>query len=196
MASKEYHHQWYIKNKERTSAISRAKRLIKSPLLKTTCLQCSNIFTPFRNRQAQKYCSPKCRDRYKYLQQKPYSKERKTRPHYSREESYEKNRLRRVNYIRQKRKEHPEIYHERMLKKKYGITLEYFNKLSESQNGLCIICGNKPSRKLVVDHCHATGKIRGLLCQVCNTGLGMFKDNVGLLNKAISYLGKAEENNP
>jgi hypothetical protein len=72
----------------------------------------------------------------------------------------------------------------------FGITLDDYNKLKENQNYKCAICGNERSEKkdFHVDHCHSTGKIRGLLCSNCNTGLGQFKDNIELLNKAISYL--------
>jgi hypothetical protein len=59
----------------------------------------------------------------------------------------------------------------------------------EEQHGLCYIC-RKPSayRGLHIDHCHATGNIRRLLCNDCNLGLGKFKDNPELLEKAAAYL--------
>lgn len=69
-----------------------------------------------------------------------------------------------------------------------------FNELKSLQNNCCAICGtNKPygrTNEFVVDHCHETGKVRGLLCHPCNSGIGMFKDNASLLEKAISYLLK------
>jgi len=75
------------------------------------------------------------------------------------------------------------------LKKKFGISLDEYNQLYKKQNGLCAICGNPENgKKLSIDHCHKTDKIRGLLCQCCNWGLGSFKDNPKLLNKAIEYL--------
>lgn len=73
------------------------------------------------------------------------------------------------------------------LKYKYGITLEDYNKMYIEQQGLCKICANYFD-KLVVDHCYTTGKVRGLLCNYCNFGLGNFKDNTNLLNRAIIYL--------
>ena len=57
-----------------------------------------------------------------------------------------------------------------------------------NQSGHCAICINKDKRKLAVDHCHKTGKIRGLLCSNCNQGLGMFKDNLDFLGRARNYL--------
>ena len=76
------------------------------------------------------------------------------------------------------------------MKAKYGLTLEDYDELLESQGGVCAIC-NKPShnyRRLAVDHDHETGAIRGLLCDKCNRGLGYFKDNRTTLLKAIEYL--------
>lgn len=57
--------------------------------------------------------------------------------------------------------------------------------------GCCDICGSPPTgrvKRLSIDHDHATGAFRGLLCNLCNTGLGMFKDDPKLLEKAILYL--------
>jgi Recombination endonuclease VII len=56
------------------------------------------------------------------------------------------------------------------------------------QNGLCAICKRKPAKKLCVDHCHATGIVRGLLCRKCNTGLGCYEDNPTFLRSATAYL--------
>jgi hypothetical protein len=72
----------------------------------------------------------------------------------------------------------------------YGVTPENYLELHKTQNGKCALCDQEPATKrgLHLDHCHATGKIRGLLCHSCNTGLGSFRDNPELLNKAIQYL--------
>lgn len=83
------------------------------------------------------------------------------------------------------------------LKKKYGMTLSDFASTLESQKGGCAICGGvseklSPKTRMVVDHCHETGKIRGILCDLCNTALGKFKDNPALLQSAIEYLRKYE----
>lgn len=86
------------------------------------------------------------------------------------------------------------VINRRMLTK-YGITLDTYNELIKAQNGNCAIC-NKPEvalhlgkpKALSVDHCHATGKVRGLLCHACNTGIGSFEDNPELLKQAIAYL--------
>ena len=64
-----------------------------------------------------------------------------------------------------------------------------YNLLAEVQGNKCAICGTAPTnKKLDLDHCHETKKIRGLLCNNCNRGLGHFKDNPELLRKAIDYI--------
>lgn len=73
----------------------------------------------------------------------------------------------------------------------YGITDAEYQTLVIAQKGLCAICGGPPTknrRNLSVDHCHQTGKIRGLLCSNCNTAIGLFKDLPELLEKALLYL--------
>lgn len=78
------------------------------------------------------------------------------------------------------------------LKAEYGITLDDYIKMHEDQHGVCAICKQPErvkNRVLTVDHCHKTGKVRGLLCFDCNTALGKFKDNTELLETAIGYLG-------
>ena len=79
---------------------------------------------------------------------------------------------------------------------KYGITPDQYDELLKSQGGVCAICGKVDTRrraqgerqKLAVDHCHKSGRIRGLLCMRCNTGLGHFKDDLLLLSAAQRYL--------
>lgn len=83
-----------------------------------------------------------------------------------------------------------DLKHGYHLKKKLGIGLLEYKFLNKAQNNKCIICRNSPvlNKRLYVDHDHKTGKIRGLLCQTCNTGLGYFKDNIDYLSGAIEYL--------
>lgn len=63
------------------------------------------------------------------------------------------------------------------LKKRFGLTLEDYAKMLEAQNGVCAICKTPPAsnRRLAVDHCHTTRRIRQLLCTKCNTALGLLK---------------------
>lgn len=71
---------------------------------------------------------------------------------------------------------------------RYGITDEDYGELLKSQDGKCAICGIEA--KLNIDHCHDNGHVRGLLCNQCNTALGLFKDNINNLLTAIEYLKK------
>lgn len=71
---------------------------------------------------------------------------------------------------------------------RYGITLEQYNQMLESQDESCRLCGRRDIKKLHVDHDHKTGRVRGLLCSSCNMGLGLFADDFELLQKAIEYL--------
>ena len=89
------------------------------------------------------------------------------------------------------RKRDPDRFKGYDLKRSYGITLEEFKSMKESQGNVCKVCKlpEPHNRELAVDHCHITGKVRGLLCTNCNQGLGLFKDNRDLLLSAIKYLG-------
>jgi hypothetical protein len=75
------------------------------------------------------------------------------------------------------------------IKRDYGLTLADVAIMERTQRGRCWICKTPFGVKgFQVDHCHATGKVRGLLCGSCNSGLGFFGDNPGLLKRAIKYL--------
>lgn len=89
-------------------------------------------------------------------------------------------------------------YHRRRnysLLKNFGITTDQYNKLLVDQNNVCKICLSPETgtvrgriKPLAVDHCHKSGKIRGLLCARCNTFIGLAKENTSILNSAIVYL--------
>ena len=79
----------------------------------------------------------------------------------------------------------------RNLKSKYGITSQEFDDMAKAQGGCCAICRQPPSgrwRRLVVDHCHSSGRVRGLLCNQCNRALGFLGDDQETLDRAASYL--------
>lgn len=99
-------------------------------------------------------------------------------------------------YHRRSFKQNPRRYRGYNLKR-YGMRAEDYDHLRELQDGKCAICG-RPDLVLNVDHCHATGSLRGLLCGQCNNGLGCFEDQAELLNRAKEYLlwwRRPEENN-
>jgi hypothetical protein len=91
----------------------------------------------------------------------------------------------------------PKGYHLRwLLEKRYGITLEQYDEMVALQGGRCAICNKLPkgtshtSRRLAVDHDHATNAVRGLLCGPCNTTIGMIEDSPDLLDRMRRYLSK------
>lgn len=81
-----------------------------------------------------------------------------------------------------------------MFRKRYGITVQYYEDLKVLQNNRCAICNLTPpdGQVLVVDHDHETEQLRGLLCNKCNRGLGIFGDNVAGIRRALDYLIAAE----
>lgn len=81
------------------------------------------------------------------------------------------------------------------IKHLYGLSKLEYNIILAAQNNSCAICETHISqlnRGLFVDHDHTTGQVRGLLCQNCNTGIGMLKDDVKLLQNAVWYFEQAE----
>lgn len=74
---------------------------------------------------------------------------------------------------------------------KYNMSIEEYTVLLEAQNNKCLLCNKSPEengKALSVDHNHQTGKIRGLLCDNCNKGIGFLKENIETLKNAIRYL--------
>lgn len=101
-------------------------------------------------------------------------------------------------------KHHREAHRDRLKahswRRKYGITPDQYHDLFDKQSGVCAICGQPEVkmhrgalRHLSVDHDHITGTIRGLLCNACNSGLGQFRDDTDLLERAIAYLRMTRE---
>ncbi len=103
----------------------------------------------------------------------------------------EKHKEKVLAMTREWRKNNPEVVRKHNLKKYFGLTVQDYDDMYIGQGGCCAICGTHQSRlklRLAVDHCHDTGKIRGLLCGSCNTALGLLKDNPDVLYNAIKYL--------
>lgn len=107
-----------------------------------------------------------------------YTKARQSRLHkhkwymQNRERLLKANKARYTNYG-----DHYRVYgRKRELKRKYNISLEDYEALLTSQNGICAVCGGAPKKyRLAVDHNHITNKVRGLLCIPCNVALGKFE---------------------
>lgn len=83
-------------------------------------------------------------------------------------------------------------YRNAWLIKTYGINQDDYERMLLDQNGVCKICNKyrtQPGKNhLSVDHCHTTGKIRGLLCHVCNNTIGLFEEDIDLMLRAIEYI--------
>lgn len=88
--------------------------------------------------------------------------------------------------------ENPDVKRNSRLRNLYGITLEVYERMLFEQSGVCAICSktNSDGRRLHVDHCHATGQVRGLLCFPCNTMLGNANDSESTLSLAAEYLAR------
>ncbi len=81
------------------------------------------------------------------------------------------------------------------LRRNYGVTLEWYRAKFDEQGGVCAICAQEETAvirgkriSLAVDHCHDTGKVRGLLCRACNNAIGAMKHDPNLLKAAVAYL--------
>lgn len=91
----------------------------------------------------------------------------------------------RANAANRKWKKKTERYYKA---RRYGLTEIELAAMEAAQQGICLICGEFAENGLFIDHCHATGVVRGLLCGQCNLGLGAFRDNPKRLLRAIWYL--------
>jgi len=110
--------------------------------------------------------------------------------------AYQHNNLERFRERRREwDKNHPEVKRAYWITHNYNITIDEWNGLYERQKGLCAICSEVLiiGRKTVVDHCHDTNKVRGILCRKCNTGIGMLSDNPDTVLRAYEYLAKSRE---
>ncbi len=101
----------------------------------------------------------------------------------------EKNRERLSLYAKAKYQAARHVWRDNQLRRQFGITLETYLEMLNSQGGCCAICSRPPNGKsLAVDHCHKTGLIRGLLCNGCNVGIGHLQDDPEVLARALAYL--------
>jgi hypothetical protein len=78
---------------------------------------------------------------------------------------------------------------------RYGITEDRYEEMFNAQNGVCAICKgiNRSGRRLSIDHDHKTGEVRGLLCSQCNSAIGLARESLDILRKAVIYLEKHEK---
>ena len=113
-------------------------------------------------------------------------------------EKYQRNKEHRrawqIAYRARNREKCRESGKNKRLKKEYGITLAEFREMLSSQGNCCLICHAHVTESIDahIDHCHKSGKVRGVLCRLCNIGLGAFRDNRDFLRDAILYLERNE----
>ena len=103
--------------------------------------------------------------------------------------AYHRERYRAVGRSTKRDPKREQEYHR---ERTYGISAEQYKRMLEDANHLCEICGRDPvevsKRGACIDHCHETGKVRGILCGPCNTGIGNLRDDPAVLRKALEYL--------
>lgn len=121
---------------------------------------------------------------------KPCLRARRTQFRYSNPEEYRKQN--RENARKKRQRQVDRCGAAKSVLAVYDLTEDQFIALREKQGNRCSICGQTPHapERFHIDHDHATGAIRGLLCRHCNSGLGFFKDDVGRLAAAIGYLSR------
>lgn len=123
------------------------------------------------------------RSREYYLENKDNIKKRN--------KNWQQNNRDRINISRRKRKlknpQHFYLLGRSWQLKQYGLSFEEYEIMLRKQKNKCLIC-KKTMKKICVDHNHKTNKVRGLLCDQCNKGIGIFNDNIDLLKEGIKYL--------
>lgn len=152
-----------------------------------SCTKCGD-----ERRKGTKYCDP-CGAESKRLAKREWLR------NYHAANRDQINAERRADYPRIKAKRlsqakeryDPGVQRAKDLDRRYGITVEDYNRMCDEQEGLCAACQHE--RTLVVDHDHETGVVRGLLCQPCNLALGACEDDLDRLEGLITYLALSQE---
>lgn len=148
------------------------------------CEDCGIFFTP--SVPYQKFCGSRtlkigCSYKQTVMRNKRYGK---------------KFREKNIDYYKDK----PVENRNNLLKYKYKLTIEEYNKMLEKQDNVCAIClldeqglnNSGKKKRLAIDHNHETGEVRGLLCTKCNMALGRFDDSIEKIERALNYLKKYE----
>lgn len=105
----------------------------------------------------------------------------------ARQRAYRASRKDIINAHRRRRRATDADFREKSRARRYGLSLQEYREILARQGNACAIC-KTPGRPLCIDHCHATGKVRGLLCTKCNVGLGNYNDDPTLIRAAMAYL--------
>ena len=102
---------------------------------------------------------------------------------------FEKHKEKIRQRVRDKHIKDPSIRKFASIKKNYGLSRRDYESILEWQGGGCAFC-KRNDIQMHVDHDHSTGRVRGILCHLCNTGLGLFRENTDVMNRAICYVSK------
>lgn len=137
------------------------------------------------------WCIPCNKERQKVYQARWRAKNPEKVREYKRNHArryYARNKEAKQEYWRSYRRKNPDVSLRSGLKYRYGLSLDQFREMESRQAGLCLACGRRPKSPLVIDHCHDTGEVRGLLCRGCNTALGLTAEDPKILRGLATYL--------
>jgi len=154
----------------------------KKSLTEVSCLICKELFLP--TKAGHSCCSTSCSKKLWYINNIEKAKE-------SSNKSQKKRKGENPDlFMKSSRASQKRNQKWNNMKRRFGLTKENYLSLIESQNNKCRICNNilNMDKTTHIDHCHETGKVRGILCNSCNLGLGNFKDSIQNLYNAIHYL--------
>lgn len=191
----------------RRRAIGRRPRPVVV-LSERPCEKCGRRFAP--TRKTQRFCTSRCRsaaiarrDYWKHVDKRRADARAERHRNRDKWREYQRaynaaNRDRLTQAARAHRERNRDRYFDLRLQREYGITLDDYNRILAEQGGGCGICGVVAARskaggtRLHVDHDHATGKARGLLCDTCNRGIGQLGDDPERLRAAARYLERTQ----
>lgn len=148
------------------------------------------------HRDGHGYLYRQCKECYNAEQQAKYHEDVETSREYNRTKAFHRSQAAR-DYRKAYRAKHAsEIArkkYEGRIRRVYGMSVEDYEALRDSQGGVCVVCGRDPSpKRLYVDHDHATGLVRGLLCNNCNSAIGLLADNPAAMRAAAAYVERKE----
>jgi hypothetical protein len=138
-------------------------------------------------------------ERVAHHQKEEYKKRKKERQAYAHEYNKknraaitERKRRYRENMTEEQRAKYLEGRRAASIMKRYGVSLDDYEAMLAAQGGTCALCSRTPEnerfKKLSIDHCHVTGRVRGLLCASCNHSLGKLGDTIERLKRAAAYV--------
>jgi hypothetical protein len=162
----------------------------KAEKICSKCKEAKPLTEFYSNKRKKDKLEPRCKVcRRKDVREYYFTNLEKVKEYHKRPKTLERERLRK----RKLRKDKPEQVSAHKLKSIYGITMDEYKERLSKQGSVCAICGEKETtidhrtdklKALSVDHCHSSGKVRGLLCGRCNLCLGRWQDNIAIMNKA------------